>query len=379
LYLQIYITKLLLRLKCLDIEKIHKEENMKKFFLLLVSLLLTFSLAACGETDDKPEDKEGFKIASHNAVIEGNAYRAVYEDQVTEQVEALRKDDLVSLYNSFVSNLDPAVESQQIEQTINEGYDIILVNPIANTGLDPVIDKAIAEGIVYINADNEYSSDKIINVVVDQAEWAKIQADFVVETLGSGKSVVQFNGIDGVPASDTRSKVWVDVLTAGGVDIARTVAHQWNDVESKRLMGEIIASGLEFDGIINQEAASGILDAIEESNIDYPGVITSSEEVFWIRRIAELNKDELKLPFIVVENPPGIGATALAIGVNLAQGNTMKAGVKQGAYNSIFYAPQWIMTYDNMEEQLASIADLPESTSVSGYLSVSEAKAMYFE
>lgn len=351
---------------------------MKKFFLLLVSVLLTFSLAACGETENK-EDEKGFKIASHNAVIEGNAYRAVYEDQVSEQIDALRKDGLVSLYNSFVSNLDPAVESQQIEQTINEGYDIILVNPIANTGLDPVIDKAVAEGIVYINADNEYSSGKIINVVVDQAEWAKIQADFVVKTLGEGKSVVQFNGIDGVPASDTRSKVWVDVLTKGGIDIARTVAHQWNDVESKRLMGEIIASGLEFDGIINQEAAMGILDAIEESNIDYPGVITSSEEVVWIRRIAALNKDELKLPFIVVENPPGIGATALAIGVNLAQGNTIKDGVKQGANNSIYYAPQWIMTYENMEEQLASIADLPDSTSVSGYLSVDEAKAMYFE
>lgn len=352
---------------------------MKRFFQLLVAVLMVFSLAACApKTNEDPEEK-GYKIASHNAVIEGNAYRAVYEDQVSEQIEALRKDGLVSLYNSFVSNLDPAVESQQIEQTINEGYDIILVNPIANTGLDPVIDKAVAEGIVYINADNEYSSNKIINVVVDQAEWARIQADFVVKTLGAGKSVVQFNGIDGVPASDTRSKVWVEVLTAGGVDIARTVAHQWNDVESKRLMAEIIASGLKFDGIINQEAAMGILDAIEESNIDYPGVITSSEEVVWIRRIAKLNENELKLPFIVVENPPGIGATALAIGVNLAQGNTIKDGVKQGPNNSIFYAPQWIMTYDNMAAQLESIASLPDSTSVSGYLSVTEAKDLYFE
>src|SRR5690554_6198135 len=350
---------------------------MRKFFLLLVAALLTFSLAACA--GDEGTEDEGFKIASHNAVIEGNAYRAVYEDQISEQIATLEAAGLVSLYNSFVANMDPAVESQQIEQTINEGYDIILVNPIANTGLDPVIDKAVAEGIVYINADNEYTSGKIINVVVDQAEWARIQAEFVVETLGAGTSVVQFNGIDGVSASDVRSEVWVEVLTEGGVDIARTVAHQWNDVESKRLMSEIIASGIEFDGIINQEAAMGILDAIEESNIDYPGVITSSEEVVWIRRIAELNADELVLPFIVVENPPGIGATALAIGVNLAQGNTLKSGVQEGPNNSIFYAPQWIMTYDNMEEQLASIADLPDSTSVSGYLSVEEAKEMYFE
>ncbi len=352
---------------------------MKKFFLLIVSILVVSSLAACKPQGGETPGEEGFKVASHNAVIEGNAYRAVYEDQISEQIAKLKADGLVTLYNSFVSNLDPAVESQQIEQTINEGYDIILVNPIANTGLDPVIDKAIAEGIIYINADNEYTSGKILNVVVDQAEWARIQADFVVKTLGAGKKVVQFDGIDGVSASDVRSKVWEEVLTDGGLEIVKRVAHQWVDTESKRLMLEIISEGLEFDGIINQEAAMGLMDAIEEANIDYPGTITSSEEVIWIRRIAKINEDELVLPFIVVENPPGIGATALAIGINLAQGHELKDGVKEGPNNSIFYAPQWIMTYDNMAEQLASIADLPDSTSVSGYLSVKEAKDMYFK
>ncbi|MDR2159933.1 MAG: hypothetical protein LBP23_07695, partial [Treponema sp.] len=32
----------------------------------------------------------GFKVASHNAVIEGNPYRAVYEDQMTETVKNLQ-------------------------------------------------------------------------------------------------------------------------------------------------------------------------------------------------------------------------------------------------------------------------------------------------
>lgn len=361
---------------------------MKKFFQLLVAVMIVFSLAACSADpgngdgdngDNGGEEKTSFKVASHNAVIEGNPYRAVYEQQISEQIATLEAQGLIEQYNSFVSNLDPAVESQQIEQTINEGYDIILVNPISNTGLDPVIEKADEEGIIYINADNEYSSNKIINVVVDQAEWARIQGEFVIETLGEGASVVQFNGIDGVSASDVRSQVWVDQLTGAGIEIVRTVAHGWVDVEAKRLMSEIIASGVQFDGIINQEGAMGIMDAIEESNIGYPGVISSSEEVVWIRRIAKINENELVLPFIVVENPPGIGATALAIGVNLAQGNTLKSGTLEGAYNSIYYAPQWIMTYDNMDAQLASIADLPDSTSVSNYLSLSEAKAMYFE
>ena len=325
-----------------------------------------------------PAAAGGFKVASHNAVIEGNAYRAVYEDQMTAAIGDAKAAGLVSEYNSFVANNDPAIESQQIEQTINEGYDIIIVNPIAASGLDPVINKAVDAGITYVNADCVYDSDKILNVVVDQAEWARIQAEFAVKTLGKGGKIVQFNGIDGNSASEIRNETWKKVLTDGGVDIVKTVAHNWSDVESKQLMSEIIASGLEYDGIINQEAANGILDAIEEAKVKYPGCITSSEEVAWIRRVSKVNESELVMPFIVVENPPGIGATALAIALNIRQGGELNPTALTGN-NAIYYAPQWVMTYDNMAEKLDSIKDLPDSTSVSSYLSVEAAKAAYFK
>ena len=148
----------------------------------------------------------------------------------------------------------------------------------------------------------------------------------------------------------------------------KTVAHNWNDVESKQLMSEIIASGLEFDCIINQEAANGIMDAIEEANIDYPGCITSSEEIAWIRRIAKVNESEEVFPFIVVENPPGIGATALSIALNMRQGSELDPAKMTGD-NAIYYTPQWVMTYDNMQERLDSVADLPDSTSCLLYTS----------
>ena len=365
---------------------------MKKVLsLLLVVAMVCMLFIACGNTASQAPAASteatsseaapatgGYKVASHNAVIEGNAYRAVYEDQMTEAAATAKEAGLISEYNSFVANNDPAIESQQIEQTINEGYDIIIVNPIAASGLDPVIDKATEAGITYVNADCIYDSDKILNVVVDQAEWARIQADFAVKTLGEGGKIIQFNGIDGNSASEIRNEVWQKVLTDGGLEIVKTVAHNWSDVESKQLMSEIIASGLEYDGIINQEAANGILDAIEEANVAYPGCITSSEEVAWIRRVAKVNETEEVMPFIVVENPPGIGATALAIALNLRQGNEIDpAALTDG--NAIYYAPQWVMTYDNMSEKLDSIAELPDSTSVSSYLSVEAAKAAYFK
>jgi ABC-type sugar transport system substrate-binding protein len=357
----------------------------KAFFAALVAVLALALLAPVfagggGEKQSSggsssaaaPAKSSGLKVASHNAVYEGNAYRAVYEDQMKEQAEKLRQAGIISQFATFISNNDSAVESQYIEQTINEGYDIILVNPIAATGLDPVIAKAIAAGITYVNADCVYPHKDVVNVVVDQAAWAKIQSDFVIKTLKAGQSVVVFIGIDGNSASEIRNETWTKALNGANIKIARKVAHNWNDVDSKRLMGEIIASGLKFDGIINQEAANGILDAIQEAKRAYPGCITSSEEVVWIRRIAKLNESKLVLPFIVVENPPGIGATALAIAVNLRQGSKLKVA------KDIEYTPQWVMTYDNMKDRLDSIKNLPDSTSVSSYMTLEQAKAAYF-
>jgi ribose transport system substrate-binding protein len=360
---------------------------MKKFAGILVcagvllAVVVSPVAAGGGGQQSKTAKTSGFRVASHNAVIEGNAYRVVYEDQMTQAVKTLQGSGIISEYATFTANNDPAVESQQIEQTVNEGYDIIMVNPIAATGLDPIIDKAVRAGITYVNADCEYESAKILNVVVDQKEWARIQSQFVIKTLGAGKRVLQFNGIDGNSASEMRNEVWVKELTGAGLRIVKTVAHNWVDTDSKRLMGEVIASGLEFDGIINQEAATGILGAIEEAKIPYPGCITSSEEVAWIRRMANLNKDRLVLPFIVVENPPGIGATALAIAVNLRQGRQLKDGIASSGLmgNSIYYAPQWIMTRDNMAERLDSIKNMPDSTSVSSYMSVEQARSAYFK
>ncbi|MDD2216560.1 MAG: substrate-binding domain-containing protein [Eubacteriales bacterium] len=355
---------------------------MKKFLAILLALVMVLAMfAGCAGDADNGEDGDavatGFKVASHNAEIEGNPYRVVYENQLNEAIEVYKQSGLVSEFASFTSNNDSAVESQQVEQTINDGYDLILINPIAATGLDPVIAKAIEAGITYINADCVYNSDDIINVTVDQEEWARIQGNWVVDTLGEGTKIILFNGIDGNSASELRKAVYKDIFSNANIEIVKEFAHGWDDTQSQQQMAQVISSGIKYDGICNQESANGILNAIEEAGVAYPGCITSSEEVRWIRRIADINKDQLVLPFIVVENPPGIGATALAIGLNLLQGHELDTS-KLAEWNNIKYAPQWIMTYENMTESLADIADLPDTTSVSKYMMVDEAYEAYF-
>jgi ABC-type sugar transport system substrate-binding protein len=144
---------------------------MKKFLAILLALSMVLALVACAKTEapateeaateeateeaatvaEEPAAEEAataaaepmaLKLASHNAVVEGNPYRVRYELDIQEAAEAAADSGFDISYSSFVSNWDAATESQQLQNSINEGYDIILVNPVSTTGLDPIIETA---------------------------------------------------------------------------------------------------------------------------------------------------------------------------------------------------------------------------------------------
>ena len=75
---------------------------MKKMcFIILI-------IALCIPTVAMAED---VRLASHNAVIEGNPYRVRYEADIQEAAAAAADHGLNVSYASFVSNWDPATRS----------------------------------------------------------------------------------------------------------------------------------------------------------------------------------------------------------------------------------------------------------------------------
>ena len=115
-------------------------------------------------------------------------------------------------------------------------------------------------------------------------EWARIQANFVVDELGSGKKLFSSTVLTEIPPPRCVMKC-TKVLPAGGIEIVKTMAHNWNDTQAKQLMAEVISSGLEYDGIVNQESALGIISAIEEAGIPYPAASRHQKKLHGFARL----------------------------------------------------------------------------------------------
>ena len=320
--------------------------------LLLLALAVTVTGGAEGQV-------KKLKLASHNAVIEGNAYRVRYELDIQEAAKAALEKGFDISYNSFVSNWDAATETQQLQNSINEGYDIILVNPVAPTGLDPIIEKAQEAGINYINVDCEYLSEDvtILNISTDQYYLGYKTATYAGEVLGRGAKVVLISAIDGNAANTFRDNGFFKGIEEQGLEVVARANHDWNNTLAQQKMTEILNSGLAFDGLLISQAAEAALAAYDATGAPLPKFIGFGDTGEYMQRMLKINSDGIKVPYIVVSNPPGVGGSALNFGLNQLMGKELRDDVYENGnpkYHSIYLPSKIWFTDKNQEENCAS-------------------------
>lgn len=366
---------------------------MKKFLALVLALIMALSLVACGSqpaddqagADDGAEAKTELKLASHNAIIEGNPYRIRYEADIQEAAAAAADHGLNVSYASFVSNWDAATESQQIENSINEGYDIILVNPVSATGLDPIIEKAQEAGIVYINADCEYLSTdvNVLNVCTDQYYLGYKTATYAGEVLGEGAKVIMIAALDGNSANtDRQAGFEKGIEETGLVVVGGQYNHDWDAVKAQQIMTEILNSGLEFDGILISQCAEAALAAYDAAGAEYPKFIGFNDTGEFMQRMLTLNADEKKMDFMVLSNPPGVGASALNFGLNMIMGKELKDDVYTvPEIHSIRLPSKVAFTYDDIgNAEFVDMANgMAPGDAITYWLTIDEVASEYFK
>jgi ribose transport system substrate-binding protein len=379
---------------------------MSKYMLVLsVILMLAFASAGCGDTGPQTsaESSEStvpttaasqtpaaaasqtpaavnVKLLSQNAFSEGNSYRAVYEKNIQQAAAAAADKGLNVSYKPSFSNRDASAEAEQLEQAVNSEYDIMLVNPVEPTGLDSIIDKALDAGIIYINCGFEYDSDKILNIATDQYYLGYKAAAYVGDVLGPGGRVVLLNGIKGNAVNEQRAAGFAKGIEEKGLVVVEEANHDWDSEKAEQVMTKILDSGIEFDGVLTSQCAGAVLKAYEDTNTPWPKAIGFGDSGEYMQMMLRINKDSEVLPYIVISDPPGVGATALNFGLNLLLGNKLKDDVYSNPQYHTIYLPSKIWyTYDNQEDYREIAESTPPEEAISYWLTMDEVKEEYFQ
>ena len=111
-----------------------------------------------------------------------------------------------------LQNGGPTEQIQDLQNLISQGVDAIIVNPSDREQLNPVIEEAIAQGIVVVAVDQAVTAEGAYVATNDQVEYGRLGAQWLADDLGGEGSVLYMRGIEGVPADDDRNTGFQEVM-----------------------------------------------------------------------------------------------------------------------------------------------------------------------
>ena len=130
--------------------------------------------------------------------------------------------------------------------------------------------------------------------------------------------------LDGNAANTDRQAGFEKGIEEQGLEVVGTYNHDWNSVKAQQIMTEILNAGVEFDGVLVSQGTINILAAYDAVGAPWPKFLGFGDDGAYMQRMLEINADETVLPYIVVSNPPGVGASGLNFGLNLLMGKELK-------------------------------------------------------
>lgn len=330
----------------------------------------------------KEEPGKGISIALLNA-SNGNAWRAQMEEEMNVMVKDYMEQGLISNYVAYSANDDATTQSQQLSQIISAGNaDVVIINPVSATSLNPVIDKALEAGIIVLGVDSVISHEGAVTLATDQYEWAKVQAELLAKVLEGKGNIVVYEAMAGNPASDTREKAFHDVLAQyPDIKVLKEVYHNWDEGEAKQLTTTMISTFPQIDGILNQDCSPGIMQGFEEAGADMPKVITSDGSVTYLNMWNDYNVNNPDKAFdsIIVGNPPGIGCSAIKVAIRLSEGKEFKEDslTDRDGGKALLLSPAPIITNENREEWVEKTKEVADAYTFTSVLTDEEVDAFF--
>ncbi len=374
--------------------------NRRLFFFVSVLLTLALVFTACAAPVAAPAApaEGGEAAATEAAPAEGGEAAAgpftiglsnsfVGSEWRTQMIQQMQ--DVNAPYMDAGLTADLVIESadtdaqgqiQQIQNLVNKGVDAIIINPGDVNALNPTLEDVTAQGIPVIAVDQEICAEGVINVVIDQKEWAKISAKWLAEQLGGKGDIVLIEGFVGHPANEARMAGVEEVLADyPDIKVVGRDTGMWDQATGQQVMSNFLASLPNIDGVWTQDGmASGVLQAIMTANPEKWPINSGEARQSYLAMWNDLLAERPDFQTIGVYNPPGVGASGLRVVLNILQGKEVDESKLAGPCGNTLYVPiPGVVTNENFAAEWEAVKDLPASWTLDGIISQEEADGFF--
>jgi ribose transport system substrate-binding protein len=162
---------------------------------------------------------------------------------------------------------DPNRQLSQVENFIEQGVSIILVNPCDSAAIVPAIKAANRAKIPVITVDRGADGGEVVcHIASDNVQGGEMAGEFLAKLIGYKGKVVELEGIPGTSAARDRGKGFNEVMKKyPDIKIVARQEAGFDRAKGMTVMENILQAQPQIDGIFchNDEMALGALRAIE--------------------------------------------------------------------------------------------------------------------
>lgn len=243
---------------------------MKKLFGLATAA--TLFLAGCGAatlegentTSSGPvEEKEtselvvGVSISTLN-----NPFFVSLEQGITDLA-----DEQGTTVKSVDAQDDTAKQTNDIDDLIQQGVDILLINPVDSAAITPAVESANAAGIPVITIDRSSDGGEVVTLVAsDNVEGGEMAAEYIEEISGTDANTVQLEGIPGASATRERGEGFMNI-TEESLNLLDSQTANFDRAEGLTVMENMLQANPDIQAVFaqNDEMALGAIEAIQSA------------------------------------------------------------------------------------------------------------------
>lgn len=230
---------------------------MKKYLFIILSTLL---ITACN-TNNNRQYVIGVSQCSED----------IWRDKLNnELVMSTYQHDNATLKFASANDNDK-LQTEQINQFIKEGVDLLIVSPNQIHTISSVIDKAYDKGIPVILFDRKTDSKKYTAFIgADNYEAGHEMGHFIAQQLKGKGRIAEISGLKGSSPAIERNRGFMDALKAfPGIKVVSRRYADWLKQKGEDEMDSIIARDMPISYVFaqNDRMAIGALQATENHKI----------------------------------------------------------------------------------------------------------------
>ena len=234
--------------------------------LLLVGCAPAFSLEAPGSAGEAVV--ENMEPAEITVGLSVSTLSNPFFVSLEEGVNTLATENGTQVISVDAQD-DSAKQSNDVDDLIQQGVDVLLINPVDSAAITPAVEAANSAGIPVIMVDRATDAGEYVTLVAsDNVAGGEMAAQYIVDQVGENASTLQLEGVPGASATNERGEGFMNVAGTS-LNVLDSQTANFDRAQGLTVMENMLQGNSDVKAVFaqNDEMALGAIEAIKGAGL----------------------------------------------------------------------------------------------------------------